>query len=61
MYVYGDFCSGNVWGLVRTASGEWLNALLFELDILITSFGLDESGELYVVDRDGSIYLLTEK
>ena len=61
VYIYGDFCSGKVWGLLRAESGEWRNALLFDLDVLITSFGLDESGELYLVDRNGSIYLLTEK
>lgn len=61
VYVYGDFCSGKVWGLLRAASGDWNNALMFDLDVLITSFGLDENGEIYLVDRDGSIYLLTEK
>jgi len=61
VYFYGDFCSGKVWGLLRAESGEWQNELLFDLDVLITSFGLDESGELYLVDRNGSIYILTDK
>ena len=61
VYLYGDFCSGQVWGLMRAESEDWLNVLLFDLEALITSFGQDESGELYLVDRNGSIYLLTDK
>jgi glucose/arabinose dehydrogenase len=61
VYLYGDFCSGNVWGLVRDASGVWTAARLFQLEAQITSFGLDETGEVYLVSRQGVIYKLVGK
>jgi glucose/arabinose dehydrogenase len=61
IYLYGDFCSGRVWGLLRDSNNIWQNTLLFETDFNITSFGEDESGEIYLVDRAGSLYQLTER
>lgn len=55
-YLYGDFCSGRIWGL-RNAGGSWENFLLLDSDIAITTFGLDEAGELYIADyAGGQIY-----
>ncbi len=56
VYFYGDYCSGEIFGLLQHPDGSWESQLLYNLDINITSFGLDESGELYVVDRNGGIY-----
>jgi glucose/arabinose dehydrogenase len=61
IYIYGDFCSGNVWGLLRDGNRTWQNTLLFETDFNITSFGEDQSGEIYLVDRTGDIYQLTTR
>lgn len=61
VYVYGDFCTGYVWGLVQNTNGEWNSILMFDLGILISSFGLDEDGEIYAVDRNGNILMLTRK
>jgi len=61
VYLYGDFCSGRVWGLLRDTDGVWQNKLLFETEAKITSFGEDESGEIYLINRKGIIYRLTEK
>jgi hypothetical protein len=49
-YVYGDFCSGEVftWNGVE-------QALLLGTAMSIASFGEDEQGELYVVDIGGSV------
>jgi hypothetical protein len=58
VYLYGDFCQGNVWGLLKTAQGNWENELLFKIQGYITSFGQDEEGEVYVVDLSGKIYKL---
>lgn len=61
VYVYGDYCSGKIWGLLRAADG-WQNQLLFSSGYKITSFGLDEAGELYVTNYDdGGIYQLVQK
>src|SRR5512144_194375 len=51
-YLYGDLCSGRIWGL-RKAGDLWENVLLLDSDITITTFGLDEAGELYVTDYAG--------
>jgi glucose/arabinose dehydrogenase len=56
-YIYGDYCSGRIWMLMRTGDG-WNNEQLFDTDYRITSFGEDEAGELYVLDRSGTIYKL---
>lgn len=58
VYFYGDYCSGEVLGLLQHADGTWESQLLYSLDVNITSFGLDENGELYVVGRSGGIYQL---
>lgn len=57
IYLYGDYCTGLVWGLIR--SGEaWQKQLLFDTDFRITSFGQDLNGELYIIDDSGGVYLL---
>lgn len=58
-YVYGDYCSGDIWALKRSSDGNWSNNLLLSTDLRISSFGEDESGELYVVDHRGAVYLLS--
>jgi glucose/arabinose dehydrogenase len=58
MYVYGDYCSGAVWGLRRGADGQWVNQLLFNAGFTISSFGEDAAGELYLIDHGGSVYRL---
>jgi hypothetical protein len=58
VYLLGDYCSGRVWGLVKGADGAWQSAPLFETGSRITSFGEDETGELYLVDHAGTVYRL---
>lgn len=54
--VYGDFCSGIVWGAYRDTAGAWQSLILFDSDYSISSFGEDEAGELYLLDHNGTIY-----
>ena len=61
VYLYGDYCSGLVWGLARDAQGSWLNQMLFEPVGQVTSFGQDEQGEVYLVDQGGIVYVLEAK
>jgi glucose/arabinose dehydrogenase len=59
VYIYGDFCSGSIWGMRRASSGTWESALLLDTDIRISSFGQDAAGEIYVLGfGDGTIYRL---
>ncbi len=60
IYLYGDYCFGYVWGLILS-NGGWQNELLFQTDAHITSFGMDESGEIYLASYNGNIYILTKK
>jgi glucose/arabinose dehydrogenase len=53
-YLFGDECSGKVWGL-RHEAGGWNRTLLMTTGLQISSFGQDASGELYVVDLRGSV------
>jgi glucose/arabinose dehydrogenase len=55
IYFFADYCSGKIWGLVKE-TGIWQSSLLLDSPYNISSFGEDEAGELYVVDRDGNIY-----
>jgi glucose/arabinose dehydrogenase len=61
VYLFGDFCTGNVWGMLRDAQDAWQQKLLFENAGQITSFGEDESGEVYLVDRAGVIKKLVKQ
>ena len=55
-YVFADFCSGRIWTVPNGAPSPMRKALLMDTDMLISSFGEDGSGELYVVDHRGAIY-----
>ena len=58
-YLYADFCSGRLWGLKRNAAGAWENTLLLDSTLQISSFGEDESGNIYLADLGGGgIYRL---
>jgi glucose/arabinose dehydrogenase len=51
-YLFGDYCTGTTWVLRRFSDG-WLAAEWIGMGISISSFGEDESGELYVLDYKG--------
>jgi glucose/arabinose dehydrogenase len=65
IYLYGDFCSGIIWGLIHSpdpSSGQpWQSQVLFETRANITTFGQDPSGEIYFADRGGAIYRLEKQ
>jgi hypothetical protein len=47
--------------LQRDASGQWQMIERLDSGALITSFGEDQTGELYVVDQKGAIDRLVAK
>jgi hypothetical protein len=62
IYFYGDYCSGNVWGLIETSQDKWQSKILFTTGAQITTFGEDEAGELYISDYGtGTILRLTRR
>jgi glucose/arabinose dehydrogenase len=56
-YFVADFCSGNIWRLYPESEGNWSSAKVLDTDLVISSFGEDVNGELYLLVHDaGSIY-----
>ncbi|HEX6986925.1 MAG TPA: PQQ-dependent sugar dehydrogenase, partial [Planctomycetaceae bacterium] len=56
IYLYGDLCSGRIWGIERQGTG-WTNRQLLASGFSITTFGQDESGEIYVANAaNGTIH-----
>jgi glucose/arabinose dehydrogenase len=60
IYLYGDYCTGYIWGLLLSAGG-WQNQLLYQTGSNITTFGVDEAGELYFAGDNGNVYQLAKK
>ena len=60
-YVYGDFCSGRIWALRYDGTVVSEHLELIDSELRISSFGLDESGELYILSFDEKIYRLAGK
>jgi glucose/arabinose dehydrogenase len=64
VYLFGDFCSGRIWGVSAIAHTPTTPTLLRDATadphLAISSFGSDESGELYVTDLNGgSVYRIS--
>ncbi len=53
IYLFGDYCSGRIWGLAPGQNGAWKVAEVAHEDIRLSAFGEDESGEMYLLDMDG--------
>ena len=62
-YLYADFCSGRLWGASQDGGGQWSTAELLDTALLISTFGEDEAGELYLAhrpdDATGAVYRIT--
>ncbi len=55
-YVYGDFCSGNIWALRYNGEKVTEHRLLVDTNLSITSFGEDLDGNLYILSRNSGVY-----
>lgn len=60
VYLYGDYCSGKIWGLHQDVAG-WQTSEMFQTGANISSFGVDENGEIYFSDYGGEIFRLEKK
>jgi glucose/arabinose dehydrogenase len=61
LYFYGDYGSGIIWGLLPAEDDSWQNRMLYQTGTSITSFGEDESGEVYFVSYQGDLYQLVKR
>jgi len=59
-YLYGDYASGRIWGLVHDGQQVISNVELLDTSITIPSFGEDEAGEVYICSFNGRIYRFEE-
>ena len=55
-YVYADFVSGKIWALSYDGTRATDNTLIIDTDEFISTFGVDESGELYFGSFGGGLY-----
>ena len=54
VYVFGDYVSGSIWGL-RQVAGKWNRVLLLSSGKVLSGFGQDTTGEVYVLDYSNGI------
>ena len=52
-YFFADACWGCIWSLTRNPEGAWVKTLLIDRSVVISAFGTDDEGEVYVVGLDG--------
>ncbi|HEX2627004.1 MAG TPA: PQQ-dependent sugar dehydrogenase [Candidatus Limnocylindrales bacterium] len=58
-YVFADFCSGEIWVIDSTAARPATPTRLLDTSMTISSFGENQAGELYVLDRGaGKMYAI---
>lgn len=55
-YLFADYCSGYLWGLIPTGNGSWTATDFVETGFSPSSFAQDSNGELYLIDLSGGIY-----
>jgi len=60
-YIYGDWGSGRIWALRRDGHEVAENEMLLDTKLSISSFGIDETYEVYVVDHNGGVYKVRAK
>lgn len=61
MYLYGDFCSGRIWGATPGVNGAVIVRDLLDASFNISTFGEDATGEVYVGDySSGTLYRIVD-
>jgi hypothetical protein len=52
--VYGDYCSGRVWGLRYDGTNVTEHVEFLNAGVRISSFAVDAQGEIYVLQHDNA-------
>lgn len=55
-YMYGDFCSGDIWLTVDNGQGQWEGELLLDAETLLVGFGRGLNDELLLFTWGGTIF-----
>lgn len=59
VYLFGDFGSGRIWGMLPNGGGSWTATELLDSPYSISTFGEDGRGEVYLAHFGGTIYRIT--
>lgn len=60
-YVYADYCQGTIWGATQLADESWSSRVLLDTTMMISTFGEDVNGELYLADLPkGIVYAILD-
>jgi glucose/arabinose dehydrogenase len=61
LYIYGDYCNGIIQGAIRNPDGSATSRVLHDAPFLISTFGEDVNGEIYVANHGGgAIYRIVD-
>lgn len=58
IYLYSDFCGGQVYGIKRLSGGRYVSARVGTVGS-VTGYGENDRGEIYAVSQGGSLYRVT--
>ena len=62
VFLYADFCRGQIWGLRGGPHDEWNSQLLVNAAIPISAIGEDQEGNVYILGyQPGVLSVLEEK
>ena len=59
-YIYGDYVTGKIWGVKWTEGAITRKEELVDTTLAIVSFGLDQNGEVLILDYGGTLHRLKE-
>ena len=57
-YMYGDFCTGEIWMARETSQGQWQGELVLDTDTMLVGFGRGLNDELLLFTWGGTIFEL---
>ena len=60
-YIYADFVTGRIWALKYIEGQPTTNIQIFDLAHNVASFGVSQSGELYILAFNGRVYQMTSQ
>jgi hypothetical protein len=61
LYIYADYISGRIWSLNYSTGAVVENKELFDTNLFISSFGIDDQNELYFLAFDGEVYAIQQE
>ena len=56
VYLFADFCGGQIYEGVQAGDGTWSSSLLLDTSHNISGFGEDEAGEMYLCALGGGVF-----